>query len=283
MPGEIAVQLMTARPMETAMLRPTSLSYLSFMRPYGSCYFNEPIKNYEDSHSPSTEKPSLRKRVSFADSVGLALEHVRHITAGRDTPPDLSAHVFASLNLDDHQPKFPNLQLCFLQPVSDYSRFRQSLEQRNVSLESVSINGNQIIGTVKVKNLAFDKTVLTRLTYNGWITSEDVSAYYVNNGMINAQGNQIASAIDTFSFTHDLSGEKLKQNSGVQFAVCFRCAGQEFWDNNNGKNYCIEADSAPGSPVSQSTTSASPAADQNCNWTQFAIWRDLESDYTPYW
>ena len=228
------------------------------------------------------------KRVKFADTVGLDLVHIRHMTAGRDTPPDLSCYHFSDLDLCSSKKQSreePTLTLGFPQPVSDYSQFRELLDTNNVSLESISINGLSIVGTIKVKNLAFHKTVFARFTSDNWATCHDVNAYYVNNGLANGQGMVLTSQIDTFSFTYDLSAEFTKCDN-IQFAVCFRCEGQEFWDNNIRKNYVIHLKTPvkKKSPAQQHRASFDFYADHiETNWTEFAIWKNLRTDYTPYW
>ena len=47
--------------------------------------------------------------------------------------------------------------LNFNQPASDYVRFRQKIEHECVSLENVLLNRFQINGTIKVKNVHFQK------------------------------------------------------------------------------------------------------------------------------
>ena len=47
--------------------------------------------------------------------------------------------------------------LNFNQPASDYVRFRQKIENERVSLETVLLNRFQINGTIKVKNVHFQK------------------------------------------------------------------------------------------------------------------------------
>lgn len=233
------------------------------------------------------EDTKIPKRVKFADTVGLDLVHIRHMTAGRDTPPDLSSYNFSDLQLcsDKKLSQEPSLTLGFPQPVSDYSHFREFLDINNVSLESASVNGLSVIGTIKVKNLTFHKTVFARFTCDNWATSYDVNAYYVNNGLAYGQGMVMTSLIDTFSFTYDLPVEFTKCDN-IQFAICFRCEGQEFWDNNEKKNYVIHsANSAKQkSPIQRRKSSFDCYTDHiETNWTEFAIWKNVSTDFTPYW
>lgn len=69
--------------------------------------------------------------------------------------------------------------LNFGQPAGDYFKFRNRLEENSVSLENVLLNGFQINGTIKVKNISFEKNVFIRCSFNKWKTYEDYSAVYV--------------------------------------------------------------------------------------------------------
>lgn len=281
----------------TILKRELQLQYLErLMKPYSLHHnyetdgFNPPsdvdkVQNdlNELTLSKSDNAPlKIPKRVKFADTVGLDLVHIRHMTAGRDTPPDLSSYVFSDLNLANEKEQKPKLTIGFQQPVADYSQFRDCIDTYNISLESVSINDDSIVGTVKVKNLAFHKAVFARFTHDDWTTSHDVSAFYVNNGLANGQGNQMTSLIDTFSFTYELSPGSMNCRN-IQFAVCFRCSGQEFWDNNQRKNYVIYVNSLPDSHITPSKRRSIDCYNGHLqtNWTEYAIWRNI--DYTPYW
>lgn len=69
--------------------------------------------------------------------------------------------------------------LNFAQPAIDYFRFRKRLEENSVSLENVLLNGLQINGTIKLKNICFEKNVFLRCSFNKWKTFEDYPAIYV--------------------------------------------------------------------------------------------------------
>lgn len=69
--------------------------------------------------------------------------------------------------------------LNFAQPASDYFKFRKRLEENCVSLENVLLNGFQINGTLKVKNINYNKSVFIRCSFNKWQTYEDFPAVYV--------------------------------------------------------------------------------------------------------
>ncbi|CAH1975413.1 unnamed protein product [Acanthoscelides obtectus] len=125
-------------------------------------------------------------------------------------------------------------QITFAQPASDYVKFRTRLDEEKVSLENVIIkeSDDALIGTVKVKNIAFEKEVFIRSSINNWQTHEDTFCSYVPNSSATPGVNVL---YDTFSFKMPLPPRTKK----VEFCVCYRSNGTEYWDNNIGKNYAV--------------------------------------------
>lgn len=112
--------------------------------------------------------------------------------------------------------------------------FRFVNNSKMVSLENVIVKEGEdcVVGTVKVSNLSFLKEVVVRWTSDQWNTHEDVFCKYVANG---AGIGSAYSLFDTFSFKLNLPPRVRR----VEFCVCFRCEGKEYWDNNGGRNYII--------------------------------------------
>jgi len=166
--------------------------------------------------------------------------------------------------------------LNFQQPAGDYLKFRQRLEQKFISLENVLLNGFQVNGTIKVKNINFHKQVFIRCTFNNWTTFEDYQAIYVPSefystasqlsptlssssisasfcGSNNLNYQPVHKDYDTFRFefqlpktvenftAHPLSDRNA--TASIQLCICYRAGAgnesREFWDNNDGKNYEI--------------------------------------------
>ena len=192
-------------------------------------------------------------------------------------------------------------EVTFPQPASDYLDFRRRLDTNNVSLENVIVKESEqvVVGTVKVRNLAFHKEVIVRTTSDDWETHEDAFCTYVPNS---PPAHGVTVLYDTFSFRLTLPPRSKK----LQFCVCYRCSGVEYWDNNNGKNYFIVKKDCPKPQVDQrppliqnnnrmykTTNSAKinlsrrfsddvkPNA-QLDSWSEFASWNHLNND-TPYW
>lgn len=174
--------------------------------------------------------------------------------------------------------------LNFAQPAADYFKFRQKIAEKSLSLENVVLNRFQINGTIKVKNLHFNKSVFVRCSFDNWATYNDYPAiytpleYYSSGGSMLSTSNTLLSSptsssfsaafygssehhssgassfiqarhkeFDTFRFEFELpksptniSGAENSPNASIQFCICYRTGdSNEYWDNNEGKNYEI--------------------------------------------
>ena len=239
------------------------------------------------TRSPSRSDPSSpapragKKKVSFADDLGLALVKVRFMTEPSSTPPRLRPEILSSLT---HGAKAgvsatPPLRLNFTQPASDYLEFRRKLEINCVSLENVIIKNYDLMGTIKVKNIGFEKEVFLRCTFDSWATTENISAAFTPTSTSGGQ-------FDTFSFSIRVPA-KTDFSKNTMFCVCFLGGGQEFWDNNDGKNY--EVVSADWRPISEPTHCTYPrdeetifSLDFDRDWTVYSSWAHRNAS-TPYY
>ena len=132
--------------------------------------------------SLQTTSLTRRKRVSFADEYGLELLMVREFTESSNSPPMIRRGLLSAITTGASASvtERPPLVLQFPQPASDYYQFRERLERLSVSLENVILKDYNIMGTVKVKNIAFEKKVKVRFTYDSWESFTDVHANYVS-------------------------------------------------------------------------------------------------------
>lgn len=174
----------------------------------------------------------MKKRVSFADSRGLALAVVK-VFSEFDDPLDLPFDITDLLDSIGSlaPPESENLVLDFLQPSADYLDFRARLQADHVCLENCVLKDRAISGTIKVQNLAFEKAVKVRMTFDTWKSFTDFPCQYVKD-------TYAGSDRDTFSFDIRLP-ERMQSYERTEFAVCFECGGQTHWDSNRGRNYRI--------------------------------------------
>lgn len=260
----------------------------------------------DDVTPPSPTKN--KKRVVFADDKGLSLTQVKMMTEPSDCPPRWTAEFLEQVTGGaSAEVAADRWEFTFAQPASDYLDFRSRLEKQNLSLENVLIQeaDQQLVGTVKVKNLSFSKQVTVRITFDNWLSQTDVEATFVPSGL---QDTTTINLFDTFSFKIPIP--VVVPSNRIQFCIRFVSDAGEFWDNNVGKNYVIvkpvieslkfgtnrslggsnatnkftnnglSANSRRASSVKYSDLmSPGSKIDQ---WTDFASWNHLVND-SPYW
>lgn len=228
------------------------------------------------SPTPPSSPGKSKKKVSFADHRGMALTSVKIMTEPSDCPPRLKEEVLAAVRqgatagVSDQPP----LVLDFQQPASDYMAFRGRLETNCTSLENVILRDYKVIGTIKVKNIAFEKRVFVRVTYDSWEKCVDYEGVYVPGQPSTSQN------VDTFSFDFDVPTD-LDTKVIVEFAVCFEANGQQYWDNQNGENYKIRVSSGFTSQSDQRPVDVNPLHNVN-SWTEYASWNKADTSI-PYW
>uniref|UniRef100_A0A8C5LSN9 Protein phosphatase 1 regulatory subunit n=1 Tax=Leptobrachium leishanense TaxID=445787 RepID=A0A8C5LSN9_9ANUR len=185
-------------------------------------FLNE-LKNQENK---------VKKRVTFADNRGLALTMVKVYSDLEDQfeiPFNITELIDNIVNLSTVEKE--RLVLDFVQPSADYLDFRSRINADCVCLENCILKEKSLAGTVKVKNLSFQKSVKVRMTFNSWQTFIDHECEYVKD-------TYAGSDRDTFSFDIRLP-ESIQSHERIEFAICFECEGKSFWDSNKGQNYRI--------------------------------------------
>ncbi|XP_053495005.1 protein phosphatase 1 regulatory subunit 3C-B isoform X2 [Ictalurus furcatus] len=220
----------------------------SFLGSYESCKSRNLVKPFKPLRSCISSKTKVeatnrgwknpkgkgKKRVVFADSKGMSLTaiHVfREFEEDSLLPPDLQ---FEMSDLEDaivglKVEKERSFVLDFPQPAVDYLDFRNRLKKNLVCLENCVIQDRSLMGTIKVSNVSFEKSVHVRITFDSWKSHKDVPCVYMNNVYGCAD-------IDTFTFTVDLPGS-VPHEDQVEFCISYTTHDETHWDNNDGKNY----------------------------------------------
>lgn len=203
---------------------------LKSQKPLRPCLNPEHIEQQNgDILNEDNGKP--KKHVSFADHKGLALTKVKIFSQFKD-PIDIPLNiqeVFRSeLTLAEEEDR---LVLDFTQPSSDYLLFRQRLENELICLEHCMLKERALVGTVKVKNLSFEKSVKVRVTFDTWKSYTDVECQYVRDTYAGLDR-------DTFSFEVSLQAQ-VRPHKHIEFAICYEADGHTYWDSNQGQNYRI--------------------------------------------
>lgn len=191
---------------------------------------------------------SERKRVKFADSMGLNLASVKHFSSleepqipskvlsrHKSFPPqqqdfinDLCQSFKSSLDTD-------RLFACFPEPGETERR----VQQLGVCLEKVTISQFDVRGQIRVLSDCTDKEVGVRYTFNDWLS-------YVDAQALPMAADAPGFAGELFSFTV-YTPPFMDPSSAVHFAVYLKTQDAEFWDNNGGQNYTLRYHCMPSS------------------------------------
>ncbi|NWU24540.1 PR3CB phosphatase, partial [Dyaphorophyia castanea] len=206
-------------------------------KPLRSCLNQKPSAEPEPEWRDSTKssKGQKKKRVVFADMKGLSLTAVRFFSKIEEDLCDLQ-HALSDLacfrpRLRDLRPEVCRYVLDFPQPSANYVAFRNSLHSNFVCLESCLIQDHVLSGTVKVRNIEYEKKVTVRITSDGWKSFRDISCQYMHSTYGSAD-------TDIFSFELTLPKPSISHRV-TEFCISFQCGQKTHWDNNHGKNYKI--------------------------------------------
>ncbi|CAG8735158.1 16433_t:CDS:2 [Gigaspora margarita] len=108
-----------------------------------------------------------------------------------------------------------------------------------VFVESIFLSSDKrrLLGRIQVQNIAFQKSVEVRYTFDFWQTVSEVSADYAEG--VPDKDNK--NSFDLFKFAIELIDNSRNQIDGktMYFAVHYKVDDQDYWDNNNGSNYQV--------------------------------------------
>ncbi|TDG97557.1 hypothetical protein EPR50_G00227750 [Perca flavescens] len=202
--------------------------------------------------------PHERKRVKFADSMGLNLASVKHFSSleepripskvlsrhnsfpQRDFLSDL-CHSFRSSSLLDAD----RLVACFPEPRDAELR----VQLLRVCLEKFAITRFDVRGEIRVLSGGgcAGTEVGVRYTFNDWLSHVDAQALPVaaepTPGLV---GKRFSFTVYTPPF--------MGPSTAVHLAVYLRSDEGEFWDNNEGQNYSFQYRCMPGTTTFGSAT-----------------------------
>ncbi|KAG1949183.1 protein phosphatase 1 regulatory subunit 3C-B isoform X1 [Pimephales promelas] len=212
--------------------------------PLRPCISHPPV--FEFTHTPTTgliKSGRREKRVAFADAKGLSLITVRLFSEKEDKPNLKTPRLKKLICSTESANKTLGLRLGFDQPCRDFQAFRTRLQDHMVLLESCDVTKRCILGTVRVKNVCFEKAVHIRITFDAWSSYRDVPCAYLDQ----SYGEP---GTDVFEFNISVP-ERIDPRRRIEFCVSYLPAalGVTEWDNNDGKNYCIHVCGAESAAV----------------------------------
>ncbi|CAJ1068449.1 protein phosphatase 1 regulatory subunit 3C [Xyrichtys novacula] len=200
------------------------------------------LKDLDDDDDDDVVLPIKNKHVVFADSQGLSLTAVREFSdeeeqCDLDLLPSLQD--LGSMTEDGYSCTVSTccpgtrLKLGFPLPSADFQAFRAKLAESMVILENCSVTDQTIRGTVRVRNINYQKDVSVRITFDSWQSCRDVPCTFLPKRFGGPQ-------IDIFEFNITVP-KVLDAKRRIEFCLRYLPGGQSepFWDNNNGENYSI--------------------------------------------
>ncbi|KAL4961774.1 protein phosphatase regulator GAC1 [Aspergillus stella-maris] len=222
---------------------------------------------------PALRPPSARRRPSsmpgtptYSKAVHFdaQLEHIRHflqldkpqaVSAGSSPVEDLDADGEFPFHHDSQLPAFEwGLRL------SNFPHKPPSLPHQRVRLERLflSTDKHSLVGLVVVANLAFQKHVAARFTFDNWKTTSEVIAEYSHD----ARRKQIQDGYDRFMFNIRLDEQANLEKKTMFVCIRYNVNGQEFWDNNEARDYQVNFTKIP-KPKSQNRDAPRPRPRMN--------------------
>lgn len=181
-----------------------------------------------------------KKRVVFADAVGLPLTAVRLFTTETTSPPSTPP-----MDIPPSKPQQPpstkppgnKLRLGFPQPMLDFNVFLARLREMRVQLLSCSVSEHSLSGKVCVCHVGFEKAVHIRVTFDSWRSHQDVPCVLLQ------QQRHGGSDIEVFAFDLSLP-QNVDPKEGIEFCLSSRPGpgATPYWDDNRGQKYKVHAE-----------------------------------------
>lgn len=145
-------------------------------------------------------------------------------------PKSLKLNIFVNLSRD---------KKVFLQEISLHIHQKKFSQPNFNTVGSAASTTRYIIGKVMVKNIFYDKRVTLRYTWNKWNTVNEVECLWLSTGDSVLPGTNM----DVFHFLID-DTNKIDTVGKLEFCLHYVTRNdqerQEYWDNNDDKNYKVE-------------------------------------------
>ncbi|EJD06278.1 uncharacterized protein FOMMEDRAFT_26995 [Fomitiporia mediterranea MF3/22] len=158
------------------------------------------------------------------------------------------------------------------------------MDDVDVRLETLHLadDASSVQGVVRVRNIAFEKNVAIRFTFDGWQTTSEVLGRWsescvprnpaamgalprprsVSTPVSGVKTDEVpAPAYDRFTFSIRLADILLRiDEKTLVLAVRYCSAGREMWDNNDGQNYRAVFERRPQHSLKLAGSAVVPAA-----------------------
>ncbi|XP_015276871.1 PREDICTED: protein phosphatase 1 regulatory subunit 3G [Gekko japonicus] len=166
-----------------------------------------------------------KKRVQFADALGLCLASVKHFSAAEE--PQVPPAVLSRLQ------SFPMRQ-------RDLEEFSAALALEEAAGTALAGAPTDVRGVVRVLACPGAKEVTVRYTFNEWLSFLDASALPLPPPppVGEPAPSALSGPVERYQFALCLP-PGLPEGTAVHFAICYRSQQGEYWDNNGGANYTM--------------------------------------------
>ena len=118
-------------------------------------------------------------------------------------------------------------------PAESYTRSTLPVRVERLWLSS---DQKTLVGSVAVANIAFHKLVVARFTFDYWKTTSEVVAEYSHD----VRKTQASDRCDRFTFNIKLADQANLESKTLLLCVRYNVGSQEFWDNNNNRNFQVD-------------------------------------------
>ena len=253
---------------------------------------------YESSDTPPNLSPRVLRRYASAESLlAVPPKSSWELTAMQSrSKMRLSASMPLLQQPDNGLVAIPRLVPNFAMPSADRPSYLERIERACVSLESVrvlpvespppggAVSGSppvidRLVGSVAVRNLAFEKSVTARCTFDGWASYFNVRAVYARSERVARPSGAIEFDVFDFSVNLPVRWRTVRgDRPRVELAIRYDVAGQTFWDNNDGQNYELvgTSNTSPTRSRLRYDDYVAPC------WTEFSGWSNVDTS-CPYW
>ncbi|KAI3336294.1 putative phosphatase regulatory subunit-domain-containing protein [Xylariaceae sp. AK1471] len=192
------------------------------------------------SSMPGT--PTFSKAVHFDSH----LEHVRHflqvdrplaVSAGSSPADNYESDVeYPFKSSEKPEVRTPPYEWEIV--VNNFPAETSTRKGLPARLERVWMSPDQksLIGSVAVANLAFQKFVVCRFTFDYWKTTSEIGAEFHHE--IRPRESEVGH--DRFQFSIKLSDIANLEAKTLYFCIRYNVNGQEYWDNNDNINFQVD-------------------------------------------
>nr|XP_038029730.1 protein phosphatase 1 regulatory subunit 3G [Anas platyrhynchos] len=196
--------------------------------------------------------PKCKKRVQFADSLGLSLASVKHFSDAEE--PRVPPAALSRLQSPHVEPKEPGAApglpcggALLLEPdfPDGGAPSAERLRRQRVCLERLCppASAAGVRGTVQVLPSGGPAEVTVRYTFNEWLSFMDAPAEPLppaatTTGTTGTTNPAVEAPAERYGFTLCVPPSP-GEGSALHFAVRYRSQQGEYWDNNQGRNYTL--------------------------------------------